>query len=560
MRALPAGGAILARLKALGVEYAFCNSGTDFPPVAEGIAAAESMGIPLPETVVAPHEHAAMGMAHGYALLTGRGQAVMLHTNVGLANGAIGAINAACDRIPLLLMSGRTPISEAGRFGSRTVPIGWGQEMRDQAALVREACKWEHELRFPETTGSLVDRAHAIAHSTPEGPVYLALPREPLCETVPADGLGEPATIAPSRAAAEPAAIETAARWLREADAPLVVAQHGAGDAAAFEAFDAFARAWGVAVCSYWATRLAVSTEHPCHVGPDPGPWLAKADLVLVVDSLAPWSPDAHRLRANARVVHLGPDPLFSRFPTRNFPSHLSIAGDTGPTLRALVDATGAAPDSAAPRRQALAAASRARREAEREAADPARGLTKEFVSARLGARLSGMSSSVFSELGCRLGPLVRTEHGSWFQEPFSGGLGWSFPAAMGAKLADPDRVSVAAMGDGSYVFANPTACHQIAESTGLPVLVLVLNNGEWGAVRESVVGLYPDGHAARTNEVPLTALRPSPDFVKTAEASRAFARRVDTPEDLDGALGEALDAVRREGRQALLDVRLAQS
>ena len=69
------------------------------------------------------------------------------------------------------------------------MPIGWGQEMRDQAALVREACKWEYEVRFPEQVPELLDRALAIATSTPSGPVYLSLPREVLCEPCPAEAL-----------------------------------------------------------------------------------------------------------------------------------------------------------------------------------------------------------------------------------------------------------------------------------------------------------------------------------------------------------------------------------
>src|SRR3546814_6020457 len=101
-----------------------------------------------------------------------------------LANGVIGTINAACEHIPLLLMSGRTPATEQGRFGARTVPIAWGQEMRDQAAMIRECRKWDYELRFPEQVAGLLDRAHAIASSTPKGPVYLALPRETLCEQI----------------------------------------------------------------------------------------------------------------------------------------------------------------------------------------------------------------------------------------------------------------------------------------------------------------------------------------------------------------------------------------
>ena len=112
-------------------------------------------------------------------------------------------------------------------------------------------------------------------------------------------------------------------------------------------------------------------------------------------------------------------------------------------------------------------------------------------------------------------------------------------------------------MGDGSYVFANPVACHQIAEALALPVLVVIVNNGEWGAVRESVLGVYPDGHAARSNAMPLTGLAPVPDFVRVAEASRAWARRVETGAELPAALDAALRHVREERGLALLDVRV---
>ena len=100
---ITAGGAILARLKAVGVDYIFANSGTDFPPIIEGLAEAEAKGLDLPKAIVVPHENAAMGMAFGYFLATGRAQAVMAHTNVGLANCALGAINAAAEHIPIIL-------------------------------------------------------------------------------------------------------------------------------------------------------------------------------------------------------------------------------------------------------------------------------------------------------------------------------------------------------------------------------------------------------------------------------------------------------------------------
>jgi acetolactate synthase I/II/III large subunit len=104
-------------------------------------------------------------------------------------------------------------------------------------------------------------------------------------------------------------------------------------------------------------------------------------------------------------------------------------------------------------------------------------------------------------------------------------------------------------------MFSNPVACHQIAEALGLPVLVVILNNSEWGAVRQSVLGIYPDGYAARTNVMPLTALSPTPDFTKVAEASRAWARKVTLGADLPAVLEAALEHIRTKGTLALLDV-----
>ena len=127
----------------------------------------------------------------------------------------------------------------------------------------------------------------------------------------------------------------------------------------------------------------------------------------------------------------------------------------------------------------------------------------------------------------------------------------------MGMQLADRDRLVIATMGDGSYVFANPVACHQIAEAFGLPVLVVVLNNSEWGAVRQSVLGLYPDGHAARANRMPLTSLHPSPDFAKVAEASRGYAVTVDRSEALPTALADAIRHIETNRTQALVEVKI---
>jgi acetolactate synthase-1/2/3 large subunit len=142
-------------------------------------------------------------------------------------------------------------------------------------------------------------------------------------------------------------------------------------------------------------------------------------------------------------------------------------------------------------------------------------------------------------------------------QEPHSGGLGYGLPAALGIQLAEPDTLVFATVGDGSYMFANPTACHQIAEALDLPVITCVLNNEEWGAVRHSVTGMYPNGYAAGANSMPLTALKPSPDFTLTAAASRAHVERIEDGNDLPDALDRAIKVATIERRQVLLDIRI---
>ena len=560
---LTAGGAMFGKLRALGVEYVFTNSGTDFPPIIEGLIEARDAGLDLPTPVTVPHEHAALGMAHGYYQISGRAQTVMLHTNVGLSNGATGAINAWCDQIPMILMSGRTPVTEKSRFGARTVPIGWGQEMFDQTALVRETTKWDYELRFPEQVAELFDRAWAISNSTPKGPVYLSLPREVLCEQTPPEGLDQPSSMAPVVTAPDPAALARAAELLAGAKAPLIISQRGAGSAEAFAALSQFVQDWAIPLSHYWANQLSIPMSHPMQVGVAPEALLAEADVVLVINSLAPWWPDKVALREDATVIQMGPDPLFSRTPVRNFPADVTLAGETAPTLMALIAAMATQPrDEAAlaPRREKIAALAAAERQrvtdlAERGCASP---MSKDWVSLCLGRAIKGRRASVFHELGCPLSPLDLEDHNSYFQEPHSGGLGWGLPAALGAQLADRERLVFATMGDGSYMFANPTACHQVAEALELPVITLVLNNEEWGAVRHSVEGLYKGGRAAKSNDVPLTSLRPSPDFTRTAEASRAYTETVTDGRDLPAALDRAIRVATEEKRQVLLNIAIA--
>lgn len=550
-----AADSFLSQLRTSGVDYVFANAGTDFPPIIDALAQDPEGSGRFPEVLAIPHETVAVGMAHGYFLASGKPQAVMVHVNVGLANSVMGAINAAADAAPMLLCSGRTPVTEGARTGARSSPIHWGQEMPDQAALVRQSVKWDYELKYPEQAADAVVRGLAIAQSDPPGPVYLSLPREVLSEAHPPQPA--PAPVAPARAGSAPKArIAEVARALEAARSPLIVTQGVRGTAAA-EALAALAETLDIPVVEHFATRFALPTDHPMNAGRAVDPWLAEADLVLVVDALVPWIPQAASPAAGARVVSIGPDPLFARAPVRGFASDTTLAGDVAAILTELRAA--ARPDRAdagarearrarlterrASRRAALAGA------VERAQASP---MLQPWISDCL-SRALPEDALIFNELGCDAAFLNLRRPDSYFATPLSGGLGWGLPAALGAQLADRSRQVVACVGDGSYVFANPTACHHAAEMHGLPLLTIVMNNQKWNAVRRSTLQMYPDWDES-ARPMPLTVLSPGPDYSRMAAACGAAAERVEDWRALPEALDRAL-ALSAGGRQTMLEI-----
>src|SRR5438045_6942947 len=139
----------------------------------------------VPPPLLTLHEHSAVAMAHGCDAMSRRPQAVILHVQVGPANAINNLINLNRDNIPPILAAGRTPITEKGKFGGRNRYIHWGQEMFDQGGMLREAVKWDYELRVPEMITDVVSRAYEMTMSSPRGPVYLSLPREPLAAPMP---------------------------------------------------------------------------------------------------------------------------------------------------------------------------------------------------------------------------------------------------------------------------------------------------------------------------------------------------------------------------------------
>jgi acetolactate synthase-1/2/3 large subunit len=551
---------LLSALHQHGIDYFFANAGTDFASIIEGFARAFETGAPVPKPMAVPHENAAVAMAHGYYMITGKPQAVMVHTNVGTANTLNALIDASRDNVPLILMAGRTPLTEHNIPGARSAYIHWGQEMYDQAGMLREVVKWDYELRLPEQVEEVVARAYEIAMTEPRGPVYLSLPREVLAAAAAQIALAPPRAI-PATPYPDPAAVATLAAWLREAAHPLIITTAAGRYPANAEILARFAERFAVPVVNNVPRYVNLPYSHPMNFGQQVMPSLAEADLVIVLDSEVPWVPAREAPAAGARIVHIAEDPSFARYPIRSFPSDLAIVASPGSALLAVEAAlapTLPAGDQrlAARRRQLSERTAALRQRYAEEAAKAGQGAAIDYIwFTRCIAEAAGPDGIIVNEYPFRLEHGLREKPGTFFGTSPAGGLGWGFGAALGAKLAAKDRLVIATLGDGSYMFANPTVCHWMAQAQDLPVLTAIYNNSIWNAVKMSTLGIYGAGAAARAQGKILADLSPSPQFEKLVEASGGVGFRVDRPGDLPGVLKRAIEVVTKEKRQALVNV-----
>ncbi len=552
--------AYLELLAARGVEYLFANAGTDFAPIIEAYARRGAQGQARPRPMTVPHEVVAVGMAHGFAMVTGRPQAVMVHVIVGTANALGGIMNAARSNVPMLMSAGRNPITEAGAVGSRDRPIHWAQESFDQAAIVREFVKWDYELRSMSHLETVVDRALAIAQAEPQGPIYLTLPREVLAERRETFEYSDPPRVPrPGALAPDTATVAEAARLLAAATHPIVITKALGRDPEAVPALVALAEALAVPVIEQSHTHLNFPQDHPLHGGFDSAPALGDADVILVVESDAPWYPHLRAPRPEAKVIQVAVDPLFSRYPIRGFAGDVALAGVPRLTLKALAEAAMPLAD------RSVVAARRRRLEGEHARQREARASRARAVATDTPIDMAWLSrclgdlvddgTILVNEYDFDASQAVFTRPGSYFAASPAGGLGWGLGAALGAKLAAPDKTVICCIGDGAYIFGAPTAAHFVSRAYDIPALFVVFNNRMWNAVKRAVQTHAKDGWAVKTGIMPLTELDPAPDYELVCRASGGHSERVEDPAQLPGALKRALSVVRDEKRQALLNV-----
>jgi acetolactate synthase-1/2/3 large subunit len=186
----------------------------------------------------------------------------------------------------------------------------------------------------------VVDRALTVSMSEPRGPVYLSLPREVLAAEIESFTYASPSRQNASAAPApNPNALDEAAALLAGAENPMIITNWGGRNPGVMAALGELAGHYAIPVVQYRNRFTSLATDHPMHMGFEPGELLAEADVVLVLDTAVPWLPARHTPRDDVKVIQMAPDPLYGYVPIRGFPSHIGLtcASDVG--LRMLDEA-----------------------------------------------------------------------------------------------------------------------------------------------------------------------------------------------------------------------------
>jgi acetolactate synthase I/II/III large subunit len=557
------GAALLvAQLHAAGVRLIFnCNASGTYP-IFDALLDRPDMHV-----IAVPQEGQMVAIAQGHSLATGA-PAFTVNGSVGFPNTLNNLYNAWKDRSPLVVAAQREPRDTSG---GRDAFEEWDDYLAPSAAFTRWRWSVDDAARIPEITR----RALRIASTPPEGPVTLAFPEDVLAAR------GVRATILPRErflkkpeVRPSPALVSEAAQLLVAARSPLLLVGSEVTRSDARAAVLALAEQLALPVAQTDALFDDFPTTSPLFAGTyRPGmPFPPQVDLVLCVGAPIPGREDP--LPAGAKLVHasIAPDAI-----GRVVPADVGIVGDVKYTAADLAAAVGAIATQArldAIRAPRLAAA---RAEAERLRTQRASATRQRWDATpisleRVGGELDRVldrDAIVVPELAeySWAGP---PENAVLARIPFApdgrsrigrttgSALGWGVGAAIGVKLARPDRQVVALQGDGGFLFGQSETLWTMARYE-VPVLVVVLNNRSYNGPRNRILREAASRQAQTGRD--MTCYLGSPD-VRFAELARAFgvaAESVTEPGDLGAALERAV-ASTREGRPFLVEVVVART
>jgi thiamine pyrophosphate-dependent acetolactate synthase large subunit-like protein len=291
--ALPGGNALFGSdvvadvLRALDIPFVALNPGASYRGLHDSLV--NHLGNTTPQMLLCLHEEHAVAIAQGWAKVTGRPMAVVVHSNVGLFHATMAIFNAWCDRMPVLVLGATGPVDAA----KRRPWIDWLHTAQDQGAIVRNYVKWDAQPASPLAVREALLRATWMAQTAPMGPVYVnldaALQEAPLEQPLPPL---ETARFAPAMTSAAPAALMAdAVALLRAAARPLILMGRVTRDPTAWSRRVALAEALDARVVTDLKIGAAFPTDHPLHVAapgsfaaPEAARAIAEADVILSLD------------------------------------------------------------------------------------------------------------------------------------------------------------------------------------------------------------------------------------------------------------------------------------
>ncbi|HSF48400.1 MAG TPA: thiamine pyrophosphate-requiring protein [Burkholderiales bacterium] len=541
----------------LGVKYIFSNLGSDHPAFIEAFARLRERGGAMPEVIVCPHEMTALSAAHGYTMITGRPQLVLVHVDVGTQNLGGSIHNAARARVPAIIVAGLSPVTSGKRVGSRNEFIHYVQDTPRQHEIVGQYMKWCYELRAAEMVDEVLLRAMQIAATSPTGPVYITGAREIWEEAVPDFGESE-ADWPPSQLGGLPEeAVAELYRALVQAQRPIVITSYLGRQHRAVERLVSLSEQVGIGVCEVSPHQwVNFPGDHPNHLTYRRNAVVEEADLILMIDVDVPWLSSKVQPAQGTKVFHIDVDPVKDKLSFWHFPAQRTYQADS---LRALDQLLAEGQDSEAKGRGARREwiASVKQRLSSPMTASSAGAITPEELTSAVRELVTDRTIVIFEEPSSTEiipGILKMRQPGSYFSSG-GAGLGWAINAAVGAKLARPEAEVITLVGDGCYVFGVPSSAYWVASTYRAPHLTIIYNNGGWHSPKLSTLGVHPEGTAKRNDTYWVTIGSGARlADIATAAAKGIEAFRVGERESLKETLGRAMQVV-RNGQSAVVDV-----
>ena len=520
---LPGGHLVARTLKLAGVNHLFTLCGGHILPIYDGCL---TEGI---QVVDMRHEQACAHAGDAYARLTRNIGVAAVTAGPGVTDAVTGVANAFSARSPLLLIGGAAPLGLRG--------LGALQET-EQVALLRPITKGSWTVAETRQIPEVLTTAIRTALTGRPGPVFVEIPVDLLMTTIEDRLAPIPTGYAHRNAAlADGADVAALARLVAGAERPVVIAGSGVYWDDAATALSRLADATGAPVFMNGAGRGSLPPAHPAAFAHARGWALAQADLVLALGAPLDFRLGYGRppsFAEDARVVMIDCDPVELG---RNRPLELGLAGHIGRILDQLTEALpGGLPARVAVWRSRVAqkeTEARARLDAEatsdqvpvshyRWAAEIARVVTPDTVVVGDGGDVVGCASKF----------VPVTSPGQWLDPGPFGCLGVGPSFAIAAKLLHPTRRVLLIAGDGALGLNGMEM--ETAVRFGLPMTVIVGNDGGWGQIRNPQLAFFGAEREVATS-LPVTR------FDRIAEALGGRGVHVTEPGAIRPALERAL-------------------